>query len=273
MAALPGGSDPIQADEAASETLELLKTFSDEFVPIKPGEKGFPESFVMGDAKGEASERPTHKVSIRHSFAMARFEVPQNLYEAVMGVNPSKWKGARNSAEMFSYDDAQEFCRKITGLLRVAKLIAADEEIRLPTEAEWEYSCRAGTTTPYSFGDSAMKSGDAGNKASVLDEYGWHTGNAAGNDPPVGAKKPNPWGLYDMHGYLWELVSDAWHDDYTGAPADGSSWTGKETSKRVIRGGSWKDRHESLRSAHRRPIDADAEDDAVGLRCVKAKRS
>jgi formylglycine-generating enzyme required for sulfatase activity len=88
----------------------------------------------------------------------------------------------------------------------------------------------------------------------------------------VGAKKPNAWGLYDMHGYLWEFVSDEWHDTYADAPADGSSWSnGDAISPRVIRGGSWKDRHEALRSAHRRPFAANAKDDAVGLRCVKAK--
>jgi formylglycine-generating enzyme required for sulfatase activity len=272
MALAGGRPGQLTADEIPSQTLKLLKTFSDEFVAITPGEKDFPASFVMGSEKGPASEQPAHKVTIRYSFAIAKYEVPQNLYEAVMGRNPSKWKGPRNSAEMFSFRDAVEFCDKITALLREAKLLAADEGIRLPTEAEWEYCCRAGTTSAYSFGDSAVKAGDAGNKASVLDEYGWHTGNAAGNDPPVGARKPNPWGLYDMHGYLWEFVSDAWHEDYSGAPADGTSWAGKEQSPRVLRGGSWKDRYDALRSAHRRRIDPDAKDDDVGLRCVKAKR-
>ena len=274
MISLAGkGHGRLAADDVAPQTLKLLKTFSDEFVAITPGEKDFPASFVMGSDKGSPAEQPAHRVTIRYSFSIARYEMPQNLYEAAMGRNPSKWKGPRNSVEMFSFQEAQDFCKKITGLMREAKLLADDEEIRLPTEAEWEYCCRAGTTTAYSFGDSAVQAGDAGNKASVLDEYGWHTGNAAGNDPPVGAKKPNAWGLYDMHGYLWEFVSDAWHDDYSGAPADGRSRAGEENTPRVIRGGSWKDRHEALRSAHRRPFKPDAKDDAVGLRCVKAKRS
>ncbi len=260
------------ADEPSPQTLKVLKTFNDEFVAITPGEKSFPQSFVMGSAKGPQSEQPAHKVTFAHRFSMAKYEVPQNLYEAVMGQNPSKWKGPRNSVEMFSFDDAKTFCTKITALLRQAKLLTNDEEIRLPTEAEWEYCCRAGSTTAYSFGDSAVKPGDADPKASLLDEYGWHTGNAAGNDPPVGAKKPNIWGLFDTHGYLWEFVNDAWHENYDGAPADGSSWSNDERPPRyVIRGGSWKDRYESLRSAIRRPIAADATDDAVGLRCVKAK--
>jgi formylglycine-generating enzyme required for sulfatase activity len=226
----------------------------------------------MGTERGPYFEQPAHKVTFKYGFAMARYEVPQNLYEAVIGENPSRWKGARNSVEMFSFSEAEEFCRRITKLMREAKLLGAGEEIRLPSEAEWEYCCRAGSTMQYSFGDTAVKPGDSGLRAGLLDEYAWHTGNAAGNDPPVGAKKPNGWGLYDMHGYLWEFVSDAWHETYEGAPADGSSWPGEGPKpRRVIRGGSWKDRHEVLRCAHRRPIDESAKDDAVGLRCVKAK--
>ena len=118
-----------------------------------------------------------------------------------MGTNPSLWTGARNSVEMLSFDEAVRFCQKATELMRAANLINENQVIRLPSEAEWEYVARAGTTTAYSFGDEVAK----------LDEYGWHTGNASGNDPPVGAKKPNEWGLYDVHGYLWEWCSDQWH--------------------------------------------------------------
>ncbi|MBI3865265.1 MAG: formylglycine-generating enzyme family protein [Planctomycetia bacterium] len=271
---LIGGTvnQPALAKEPPQETIDLLKTFNAEFVAITPGEKAFPKSFVMGTEKGAPAEAPAHSVTFGYSFAMAKYEVPQNLYEAVMGENPSKWKGPRNSVEMFDFDEALTFCKKATALMRDAKLLAADEEIRLPTEAEWEYCCRAGTTTAYSFGDSAVKPDDAGTKASILDEFAWHTGNAAGNDPPVGAKKPNAWGLYDMHGYLWEFVSDAWYENYEGAPADGRSRTDdNKPARRVIRGGSWKDRHEALRSAHRKPIAEKAKDDDVGLRCVKAK--
>lgn len=251
---------------------KLLQTFRDEFVSITPGQGKFPKSFQMGSNTGPASERPAHEVTFSYSFAIAKYEVPQNLYESVMGLNPSKWKGPRNSVEMMTFAQAQEFCQKITALLREAKLIAADEEIRLPTEAEWEYCCRAGTTTAYSFGDAATKEGDQEPKASILNEYGWHTGNAAGNDPPVGALKPNPWGLYDMHGYLSEFVADNWHDDYTKAPQDGSAWTNPgPDGAHVLRSGSWKDKHPNLRSAARRQLAATAVGDEIGLRCVKAK--
>ena len=183
-----------RADE--EQTAALLKTFVEELVLITPGEGKFPASFQMGAKEGgDASEQPQHEVAFKYKFAIAKYEMPQNLYEAVMGTNPSRWKGPRNSVEMMSWKEANDFCQKITQQLRDRKLIGADEVIRLPTEAEWEYCCRAGTTTKYSFGDEAQQPGDVAPKATRLGEYGWHTGNAAGNDPPVGALKPNPWGL------------------------------------------------------------------------------
>ncbi len=258
-----------RADE--KQTAALLKTFVEEFVPITPGEGKFPASFQMGSKEGAASEQPQHEVTFKDKFAIAKYEMPQNLYEAVMGNNPSKWKGPRNSVEMMSWKDANDFCQKITQQLRDRKLIGADEVIRLPTEAEWEYCCRAGTTTKYSFGDEAQKPGDVTPKATLLGEYGWHTGNAAGNDPPVGALKPNPWGLYDMHGYLWEFTADGWNPDYKQAPKDGSAAKGSDEGGAAValRSGSWKDPYDKLTSTSRRKLSLSAADDAVGFRCVK----
>ena len=109
-----------------------------------------------------------------------------------------------------------------------------------PSEAEWEYATRAGTASVYSFGDDPTALGD----------YGWSTHNAAGNDPPVGAKKPNAWDLYDVHGYLWEWCADPWHDDYAAAPTDGSAWTtAGDADRRVLRSGSWKDPAAKLTSS------------------------
>jgi formylglycine-generating enzyme required for sulfatase activity len=258
------------ADE--KQTTELLKTFVDEFVTIEPGKSKFPAAFEMGDDSGDPSERPRHRVTMSRPFAMAKFEVTQNLYEAVMRNNPSRWKGPRNSVELMSWDEANQFCQKVTQLLKAEKSIADDETIRLPTEAEWEYCCRAGTQTRYSFGDEAQKESDVSPKASLLSEYGWHTGNAAGNDPPVGALKPNPWGLYDFHGYLWEFTADAWSDDYQHAPSDGTpAKASEETKSIVVRGGSWKDRFEKLTSTTRRRLSRTDKDDAIGFRCVKSK--
>lgn len=232
---------------------DVLKVFREEFVAVAPG------TFTMGSA----TEGPAHAVTIARPFHIAKYEVPQNLWWRVMGANPSKWKGKRNSVEMLSFDDAVRFCEKVTGLLRAAKLIEETQEVRLPSEAEWEYSARAGTTTKYSFGDDVAD----------LDAHAWHTGNAEGNDPPVGAKKPNPWKLYDVHGYLWEWCSDVWHDTYEGAPADGSAWTaGGDPKLRVLRGGSWKDKAASLTSSFRRGEAKELKDDAVGLRCVLSEK-
>ena len=254
-----------------TSTTALFKTFVDEFVPITPGSDGFPASFEMGST-AMPEEQPVHRVTIAEKFAIARYEVPQNLYEAVMGENPSRWKGPRNSAEMTSWNDANEFCKRVTNLLHEAELIRTDESIRLPSEAEWEYCCRAGTSTAYSFGDKATEATDQGKLASLLDPYGWHTGNAAGNDPPVGALKPNPWGLYDMHGYLWEFTADHWQQNYEGAPSDRRPRFSEDKDRQiVIRGGSWKDQYPRLRSAARQPFSIDARDDAVGFRCVRAK--
>ena len=264
------GADP------ASQQKELLKTFRKEFVAITPGTGKFPASFQMGHPGENTSSKPLHQVTFDYHFHVARYEVPQNLWEAVMGSNPSRWKGPRNSVELLTFDEAMAFCAKATAAMRKAKLIETKQVIRLPSEAEWEYVARAGTKTLYSFGDDVKK----------LDEFGWHTGNAAGNDPPVGAKKPNPWGLYDVHGYLWEWCLDHGHENYEGAPQDGSAWTqAGDAQKRVMRGGSWKDKAAQLASANRDGalrtskgairfrggIRKDLRDDAVGLRCILAE--
>lgn len=247
----------------AADKPDLLELFASEFVVITPGQGAFPATFAMG-AADDASSQPVHEVKLTGSFHMAKYEMPQNLYEHVMGVNPSKWKGPRNSVEMLTPSQAIEFCEKATRLLQDRKLIAANEVIRLPTEIEWEYCCRAGTTTRYSFGDKAQAEGDVDAKATLLDKYGWHHGNAAGNDPPVGALAANPWGLYDMHGYLSEICSDLWTPDYAdGTKADANSAV-------VIRSGSWKNSHPQLTSASRQKFAKDGKDDAVGFRCVKA---
>src|SRR4051794_14633037 len=113
----------------------ILKRFADEFVTLTPGEGKFPPSFQMGST-AEASEQPVRTVKMK-PFAICKYETTQELYEAVMGANPSKWKGRRNSVELVSWQDANEFCAKVTTLLRDRKWLAVKERIRLPSEAEW----------------------------------------------------------------------------------------------------------------------------------------
>ena len=174
---------------------------------------------------------------LKIQLAIAKYEVPQNLYDAVMGANPSKWKGARNSVEMMTLERGARSSRKLTRPACERSSSRTADEIRLPTEVEWEYCCRAGLRLPTASATRRKGRAMRETKASLLDEYGWHTGNAAGNDPPVGALKPNPWGLYDMHGYLWEFCSDAWSDG-----VDAARPTTKPPPDRIaIRGGSWKD--------------------------------
>ncbi len=245
----------------------VLQLFLDECVQITPGTDPFPKTFPMGGTVDGPLAMSVREVPMTSAFRISRYEVTQELYRAVMGVNPSRWKGERNSVEMVSFQDAQQFCAKLTLLLRNEKLLTEKELVRLPTEAEWEYCCRAGTTTHFSFGDSATAEGDQENTASVLNEYAWHTGNAAGNDPVVGALKPNPWGLYDVHGYLWEYVSDPYTASAAGANEEKQE-SPAANAARIIRGGSWRDHHSLLTSHSRLAIPAHAASDAIGFRCV-----
>lgn len=233
-------AEPPKPDES---TTKLLKTFRDEFIKVTPGKGKFPASFEM--ANGNA----VRKIELSQPFEMNKYEVPQNLYKVVTGADPSRWRGPRNSVEMVDWNAAVAFCEKATTALRDLKLIGADELVRLPTEIEWEYVCRAGAKTAYSFGDDPAKLGD----------YGWFHGNAAGNDPPVGAKKANPWGFHDMHGYLWEWCSDK-------IPGKAA---GRE--ERVIRGGAWTSDAKQCRSDSRMLVDPKKSGPDIGFRCVLAK--
>ena len=268
LASLVGCGNAKGQDVTEAEK-KLLKTFRSEFVKITPGEGKFPATFQMGSENGPATEQPVKTIEMNREFSIAKYEVYQNLYQYVMGKNPSRWQGARNSAERMTFADATEFCEKITQRLRQTGLIQENQIVCLPTEAEWEYCARAGTATRYSFGDDAQEDGDEGNQASRLDTYAWHTGNAAGNDPEVGFLEPNPWGLYEVHGYLWEYCLDDWTPNHEQQPTNGHDPVVVENSKMVaIRGGSWKDPYPKLTSSSRQSHLKNARDDAIGFRCV-----
>ena len=234
-----GGSDDPTAGSAGQSMPELLSVNSIgmRFVPIQAG------TFTMGE--GETA----HQVTLTQAFHLGQHEVTQEQYEKVMGKNPSKFKGKqKNPVEMVSWNDAVEFCRKLSDLPAEK---SAGHVYRLPTEAEWEYACRAGTTTKYSFGNSQSELGD----------YAWHRGNSGKTTHPVGGKKPNPWGLYDMQGNAWE-----WCSRYSGGRLTGPS----SGSLRVIRGGSWDDCSDDCRSAIRYGNSPDYRRDHLGFRVLRS---
>jgi hypothetical protein len=211
--------------------------------------------FFMGGTEAEegrmADEGPRHEVSIGKPFYLGKHEVTQEQYEQIMGENRSLIKGPKNPVEMVSWHKAQEFCRKLAE--------RSGRTARLPTEAEWEYACRAGTATRFSCEDS-----DA-----ALESAAWYSRNAGGKTHPVGKKLPNAFGLHDMHGNVWEWVEDDWHPDYWGAPADGSAWVDSpRTEERVIRGGSWLGRSKFCRSAYRGKNSPWIRIDVIGFRAV-----
>jgi formylglycine-generating enzyme required for sulfatase activity len=200
----------------AELTLDLGGGVTMKMVLIRPGK------FMMGEGT-EPPHGPQHEVTLSKPFYMGVTEVTQAQYEAVMGTNPSAFKGATNPVETVSWNDATEFCKRLSEKTRQA--------VRLPTEAEWEYACRAGTQTAFSFGDS-----DA-----ALDDYAWWAKNSGGTTHPVGQKKPNAWGLYDMHGNVYEWCAD-WYGDYPqGSVTDPSGSATGAYGARVLRGGSWLD--------------------------------
>ena len=212
-------------------------------------------TFTMGDASGDDDETP-HEVTLTKPFKMGVHEVTQAQYEQVMGVNPSEYKGANNPVEMVSWEDAVEFCRRLSELPAEK---AAGNVYRLPTEAEWEYACRAGTTTKFSFGDDESDFG----------EYGWYRENSGRTTHPVGSKLPNAWGLYDMHGNVWEWCQD-WYGDYpSGSVTDPSGAT--SSSYRVLRGGGWDYSADGCRSAYRgRGLPSFRDYGRLGFRVVRS---
>jgi formylglycine-generating enzyme required for sulfatase activity len=211
-------------------TFELGKGVRLELVLIQPG------TFLMGDADGMENAKPVHKVAITKPFYLGKHEVTQQQWEAVMGGNPSEFRAPENPVDSVNWDDCQAFCKKLNTKFRdrAAKFF-------LPTEAQWEYACRAGSTSRFCFGDEDAKIGD----------YAWFYDNADGRTLPVGRKKPNPWGLYDMHGNVSEWCADWYGPEYykcspsrdPAGPASGLS--------RANRGGHWRNLPSGCTSAFR----------------------
>ncbi|WP_321416957.1 formylglycine-generating enzyme family protein [uncultured Methanomethylovorans sp.] len=239
---------------ATTNTQLDLETYTNsigmEFVLIPAGE------FQMGSPSSEEDrdddEGPVHEVTIENAYHLGKYEVTQAQWVEIMGNNPLYFDGDNKPVEQISWNEVQEFIKKLN-----AK--EGTDKYRLPSEAEWEYACRAGTASSYSFGDDESK----------LEDYAWYCFNSGNITHPVGQKKPNPWGLYDMHGNVWEWCQDRWHDTYKNAPTDGSAWEDGNSSYRVSCGGSFFDTASGSRSAVRFSYDPSRYSALLGFRLLR----
>jgi formylglycine-generating enzyme required for sulfatase activity/uncharacterized protein with PIN domain len=243
--------------QARQTVIDLGKGVTLEMVYIPAG------TFLMGAAPNEAeaqpSEYPQHQVTLK-SFCMGKYPVTQAQWQAIMGNNSSYFKGENRPVEQVSWDDAKAFCDRLSQ--------RTGQTFRLPSEAEWEYACRAGTPTPFYFGETITP-----------DLVNYDGNNPYGEAPkgeyrqettPVGSFPPNAFGLYDMHGNVREWCEDVWHENYEGAPTDGSAWeTGGGHGYRLLRGGSWNNRAVWCRAASRSEHSPVYRYPYVGLRVVR----
>jgi formylglycine-generating enzyme required for sulfatase activity len=210
-------------------------------------------SFDMGANNGEADEKPMHRVSIAQPFAIGKTEITQQQWHTVMGNNPSYFTtcGDDCPVEQVSWDDVHEFIQKLNA--------KTGKQYRLPSEAEWEYACRAGSQQEYCGSDNA-------------DSVAWNSYNSGSflfNSPhPVATKQANAFGLFDMSGNVWEWVEDNYHDSYAGVPIDGRVWTGA-SSLYVLRGGSWGNEVKNGRAAQRYKFAANYRHYSYGFRLVR----
>jgi len=239
------------AGTAFSETKEPPKKLA---VDLGGGVKLEMVLIPAGEFKmGDDNAKPVHKVRITKPFYLGKYEVTQEQWQAVMGDNPSSFKGPKNPVVNGSWDDCQQFLVKLN-----AKVRTQGGKFALPTEAQWEYACRAGSTTKYCFGDDEKQ----------LGEYAWND-NSGRKTHPVGEKKPNAFGLYDMHGNVWEWCQDWYGEEYyANSPADDP--TGPDSGNdRVLRGGSWVNGPYLTRSANRFRIAPYNRSNVVGFRVAR----
>jgi eukaryotic-like serine/threonine-protein kinase len=240
--------------------MEILTVDSVEFEVVRVG-RG---DFVMGSENFLFSESPPHLVSIRTDFFLGQYLVTQAQWQAVMGDNPSAFpESPDHPVDRVSWDDAIEFCGRLS--------MQGGQHIRLPSEAEWEYACRAGTQSDFFFGPWGPFADDSEvlrETRHALCEYAWFDLNSVDRTHRVGLKRPNPWGLHDMLGNLWEWCADVWHSDYEGAPNDGSPWLEDELrqSRRCLRGGAWNMNAFRCRSPYRSYDHRDCADKRFGFR-------
>ncbi len=237
-----------------------------------------PGKFMMGSPKTEAqrsdAEGPQHEVNIQQGYWLFDTACTQALWQAVTGKNPSRFKDGNKPVEKVSWNDAQQFIQALNQQL-------PGLDLGLPSEAQWEYACRAGIEKPFSFGDNITP--EQVNYDGNYPYAGGKKGKYRKETVPVKSLPANPWGLYEMHGNVWEWVQDAWHDNYNGAPTDGSVWEplnplpegeGRERATgagRVLRGGSWGNLARLCRSACRDDLDPVDRIGNAGFRCARVQ--
>ena len=208
-------------------------------------------TFMMGSPEdtGYEDEKPQHLVKVQ-PFFIGKYPITQAQWRAIASLpkiafdlepDPSKFKGDDRPVEEISWDEAVEFCQRLSK--------KTGKQYRLPSEAEWEYACRAGTTTPFYCGETITDK-LANYRASETYANGLK-GKCREQTTPVGSFPPNAFGLYDMHGNIWEWCADTWHDNYEGVADDSSVWSSEESKQKVIRGGSWDDNPRYCRSGYR----------------------
>jgi formylglycine-generating enzyme required for sulfatase activity len=195
-------------------------------------------------------EKPQHRVDVDKFYVMTT-EVTQRQWEKIMGTNPSRFKGKDLPVEGVSWDSVKAFVEKLNAMY-------PGREYRLPSEAEWEYACRANSTTRFC----------DGNKNSDLDRVGWFDGNSGKETHPCSAKSPNAWGVYDMHGNVWEWCEDRYSEDYENAPEDGSALVEGSDERRVVRGGASTSSDEECRGTSRRGMNHLYRSGLIGFRLV-----
>jgi formylglycine-generating enzyme required for sulfatase activity len=230
--------------------------------------------FEMGSPSQDEKDETPHKVYVS-PFHMDQYEVTQAHFQKALGRNPSRWKDPNCPVEQVTWKDAAEYCNARSSLEGLPSCYDpntwecnfASDGYRLPTEAEWEYACRAGARTEYSFGDGP----------SELAQHAWFNENCPRSPQPVGRKRPNTWGFYDMYGNVWEWCNDFYKDDYYPKSPPGDPRGPQTGQTRVLRGGSWNSPAQKCRSAYRNYEDPGYVDtcfgrDArglVGFRCVR----
>lgn len=250
--------NPVRENNPSTVSNLIRNSIGMEFILVPSGE------FEMGSPSNEKRrklwESPVHKVTIKKPFYLGKYPVTQEQWSKIMGSNPSYFRGEKHPVETVSWEDTQVFIQKLNAVENAGEENSA---YRLPTEAEWEYTARAGSESSYFFGDFESR----------LKEYAWFLENSGLETHPVGQKKPSSWGFYDLYGNVGEWVQDEYHISYKGAPSDGRAWENLFPSisvpVRIRRGGGWNGNAGCCRSAERLFAAQDKKFNSVGFRIVR----